>query len=539
MTTLAVPTYDQLMQPTIDALHAFDGKATNLQIYEWVMEQLNLPDEIKKQLHKPGSSRTEVEYRMMWTRTYLRQVGLIDSPARATWVLTDLGQQTRQVDSNKVVRTVKQTHSPKNQEPNNNDEDTPTIAEWEETQVGQDSQQPSAPPPIISLTPDYPQSNEVRQFLQILNGLSYSVYRAMVSEIWSQRGNPQEQVDWTKPDEWIPMRLTGALASLALKIWRASHQHINPRYTRGCWYFATRHQLLQRNNNDEIQITSRGQEFVASPLGKLEAQIDQYEGVLLILRLVAEKGPARRRDLLDEYGHYCRTYTTIQSESAIKDFLYNRLRNLIDRQHIIASGQRYEITASGLAYLKQYADYIPGTHEQNERQVDIHTLAKQLRDNARNELQAYLLEMNPYKFESLVKLLLEEIGYTDVVTTSATNDKGIDVIAKIELGISSVREVVQVKRHKGSITRVVLDQLRGSLHRFDAVRGTIITTGHFSKGAQEAAFERGAAPITLIDGEKVLDLLIEYGIGVKKNAVYYYEFTPDDLIQFADSDKDI
>jgi restriction system protein len=124
------------------------------------------------------------------------------------------------------------------------------------------------------------------------------------------------------------------------------------------------------------------------------------------MRLIAEKGPARRRDLLNDFGHFCRTSTTIQSESVIKDFLYSRLRNLNERQLIVSNGQQYEISTSGLAYLKQYADYIPGTSQQNEQQADIHLLVKQLRDNARNELQAYLLAMNPYKFEGLVKLAI-------------------------------------------------------------------------------------------------------------------------------------
>ncbi|MBK8049189.1 MAG: PAS domain S-box protein [Anaerolineales bacterium] len=44
----------------------------------------------------------------------------------------------------------------------------------------------------------------------------------------------------------------------------------------------------------------------------------------------------------------------------------------------------------------------------------------------------------------------------------------------------------------------------------------MITTGKFTKGMEQAAFERGAAPITLIDGERLLDLLIEYEIGVSK-----------------------
>jgi restriction system protein len=108
----------------------------------------------------------------------------------------------------------------------------------------------------------------------------------------------------------------------------------------------------------------------------------------------------------------------------------------------------------------------------------------------------------------------------------------VDVVANIEFGISSVREVVQVKRHKGNIGRRVLDQLRGSLHRFNAVRGTIITTGGFSRGTIQAAFERGAAPITLIDGEKLLDLLVEHEIGATKSSVEYIDFDASKLAQF-------
>jgi restriction system protein len=175
---------------------------------------------------------------------------------------------------------------------------------------------------------------------------------------------------------------------------------------------------------------------------------------------------------------------------------------------------------------------------QNHQEANIHALAKQLQDCARSELHTYLLDMDPFKFESLIKLLLEAIGYTDVIKTSNTNDKGVDVVANIELGITSVREVVQVKRHRGGINRITLDQLRGSLHRFNAVRGTIISTGHFSKGASDAAFERGAAPITLIDGDKLLDLLIDTELGVKKTTVSYYEFAPEAFAQL-DEQEDI
>ena len=65
--------------------------------------------------------------------------------------------------------------------------------------------------------------------------------------------------------------------------------------------------------------------------------------------------------------------------------------------------------------------------------------------------------------------------------------------------------------------------LWGSLHRFKAQKGTIITTGDYGKGAKDAAFEMGAAPITLINGETLIDLLVQHEIGVKKKTVDYYE----------------
>ena len=92
------------------------------------------------------------------------------------------------------------------------------------------------------------------------------------------------------------------------------------------------------------------------------------------------------------------------------------------------------------------------------KQSQLLRLANDLKLEARVRLAEHLSKMDPFKFEGLVKLLLEEMGYDDVQTTSPTNDKGVDVVANIELGISSVREVIQVKRHKGNVNRTVLDQ---------------------------------------------------------------------------------
>jgi restriction system protein len=382
-----------------------------------------------------------------------------------------------------------------------------------------------------SPTPGIPVYPNARHFLRTIEGVPYPLYRSTYNAIWAQRGSPQEQADWTDPDAWISERLEGEEERLALRIWQKSKHELNPRYLRGSWYLASKHVLLSRDEQDTLRITERGEQFLAEAEGTIVAEIDGYEGILNLLKLVADRGPGRRSDFLPGYTDYCRAFTTYRSENVIKGSLYDRLVNLIDREYVVRRGQNYEVTDIGLAYLEQYAHLIPG-RVVGSKHAELQRRGRELTQEAREQLSEFLSSMDPFKFEALIQLLLEEMGYTSVNVTSPVNDKGVDVVANIELGISSVREVVQVKRHKGNISRPVLDQLRGSLHRFDAVRGTIITAGGFSRGTVQAAFERGAAPITLIDGEKLLDLLIEYEIGVTKNSVEYIEFDAAKLAQF-------
>jgi restriction system protein len=527
---MSVPSYDQLMKPTMDALRALGGSASGADILQHVLRALGLPQEIAEQPHLGRPGMTELEYRLHWARTYLKQYGLIANPLRGRWTLTEEGVASPEIRPLEIVRAVKaqisheairsQAAASLSQPPANgvqrNEASRPLIP-------GQT---------YLSPTPNLPTYPAVRHFMRIIDGISYVLFRSMYNDLWEQRGNPQETTDWADPDQWIPQRLSGEEQKLALSIWRESSGTVNPRYLRGSWYLANKHELLQRNVDGILCITPRGHGFISQPSGQVVAEVDSDEGILMILRLVADKGPGRRGDFLQEYGEYCRTYTTFHADTVVKTSLYDRLKNLMDRGYVVGRGQSYEITDPGLGYLDAAAGQAPGRAAVTSKQSDLRKLAKDLQQEAREQLAHYLAKMDPFKFEGLIKLLLEEMGYDDVQTTSPTNDKGVDVVANIELGISSVREVLQVKRHKGNINRTVLDQLRGSLHRFNAVRGTVITTGHFSKGTQEAAFERGAAPITLIDGDKLLDLLVEHQIGVTKKAVEYHEFDSDKLSQF-------
>ena len=125
--------------------------------------------------------------------------------------------------------------------------------------------------------------------------------------------------------------------------------------------------------------------------------------------------------------------------------------------------------------------------------------------------------------------MLEGMDYQNVEVTTRSRDGGAEVVTEIQLGITSVREGVQAKRHKRTMQRKFLDALRGSISHFDSVRGTIIATSRFSKGTEEAAFTGDAAPITLIG------LLIEHGIAVHKRTLEVLTVDPN---TFADLEGD-
>lgn len=382
----------------------------------------------------------------------------------------------------------------------------------------------------------FPLCTEMALLLPILDGQPRAHLLGLFNQIAGLRGTPQEPQDWTAPDEWIPQRLSGTEQQLAMAIWKGSEGQVNPRHTRGHWYLAKGYDLLLEDQDEVLRLTEHGQDFVQHPSGDTIQLIDRQEGLIKLLSIVAERGPGRRGNFLPEWSHYLQAVSNFNSDSTFKDTLRRRLLNLVDRKLVARSGITYQITQSGLDYLERvgvdqpwFRLALPGQTPPDEL-PQLYDLANQQRQVVREQLKSLLLDMDPYQFEALIGRLLEEMGYQDVETTSPANDRGVDVVGNIEVGITAVREVVQAKRYRQNIHRPVLDALRGSLYRFNAVRGTIIATSGFSKGTRDAAFERGAPPITLIDGDKLIALLIEHELGVRKKAIEILELDEQALL---------
>src|SRR3954454_18830184 len=72
-----IPKLEDLFLPTVQALQLLDGSGTIDEIYEKVVQILNLPDEVIAVPHG-DTGRTEVEYRLAWSRTYLKKSDFLE-----------------------------------------------------------------------------------------------------------------------------------------------------------------------------------------------------------------------------------------------------------------------------------------------------------------------------------------------------------------------------------------------------------------------------------------------------------------------------
>lgn len=366
-------------------------------------------------------------------------------------------------------------------------------------------------------TPLFPDYREVRQLLAVWAGTPRTAVQQMIKSIQDQTGTPQNPVDWSNPDAWIQERLSGSARELALRVWNESKNTVNPRHTYGSYLFINHYELLQCDSSGTYFLSDTGSKFMAEDADVVRA-IDIAEGLPHLLSILATCSPARRGDLVGEWRAFLLEHSKFGTPTTINETLRKRMLNLVERGFVDREGNTYTITNKGIEYASAMRD-----SETDEPGRNVRFAIKSYNDAQKMALRERLGAMDPYHFEKLISDLLEAMDHEDVVVTKQSGDKGIDVVGKYQFGITEIREVVQVKRQQGSVTRPILDQLRGALPYHQAIRGTIITLGKFAKGCRDAAIFQGAAPITLIDGDKLMELLLKHQVGVSKRSVELFE----------------
>jgi restriction system protein len=102
----SLPKFDELMIPTLRALKALGGSASNEELHDWVADDLQLPADVRDLPHG-DESMTELRYRLHWARSYLKAVGAINNSERGVWTLTDAGERVTPDDIAAIKKSVR------------------------------------------------------------------------------------------------------------------------------------------------------------------------------------------------------------------------------------------------------------------------------------------------------------------------------------------------------------------------------------------------------------------------------------------------
>ncbi len=126
--------------------------------------------------------------------------------------------------------------------------------------------------------------------------------------------------------------------------------------------------------------------------------------------------------------------------------------------------------------------------------------------------RADLLEMDPFKFEHLIRQLFEGRGMKGW-TTQGSRDDGVDAVAVDEDPILGGVCVIQAKRYKKVVPTEAVRALRGTTEDKSATKDILVTTSWFgSSGRQFAAKHKER--LRLIEGPELKHLLEQY-LGLK------------------------
>lgn len=96
--------YDDLFNPTLNALKRLGDSGSVSEIEEQVIDILKLTEDAINEIHR--ESTTKLYYRLAWARNYLKRCELIENSSRGVWTLTENGQKTEKVDQDKVKKVV-------------------------------------------------------------------------------------------------------------------------------------------------------------------------------------------------------------------------------------------------------------------------------------------------------------------------------------------------------------------------------------------------------------------------------------------------
>ena len=152
-----------------------------------------------------------------------------------------------------------------------------------------------------------------------------------------------------------------------------------------------------------------------------------------------------------------------------------------------------------------------------------------IESQVKNELLEKLKNIDPYYFEKVILILLKKMGYGDFIETSKSGDGGIDgVINQDQLGLEKI--YIQAKRYnENKVREKEIRNFIGAMSG-DTSKGVFVTTSTFDNSAIKKTRDAHHS-IILIDGNRLVDLMHQYGVGVQVRKVYEVKEVDEDFFE--------
>lgn len=140
------------------------------------------------------------------------------------------------------------------------------------------------------------------------------------------------------------------------------------------------------------------------------------------------------------------------------------------------------------------------------------------------EILERIKQFSPKKFESFSRLLFSHMGikFDKEKGVKMSGDHGIDGYGYFESDeFRTAKVVIQCKRFADNpVSEPDIDKFKGVMMSFNADYGIFITTSFFTKQAQAKAIQ-GSNAVTLIDGQRLVELIEKYRLHI--TPVHTYE----------------
>ena len=209
------------------------------------------------------------------------------------------------------------------------------------------------------------------------------------------------------------------------------------------------------------------------------------------------------------------TFTTTSLITLTQKGLYLDIENLDVEKDIFRITKNYWNKSRSKPKKDKSADEIENDHE------DVQSEEK-IKDDFKDTLLGAIAKMSPKKFEAFSRALLNRMGveFTEK-GVQISNDGGIDGYGyHIDANdFRTTRVVIQCKRYNAApVSEPEINQFLGAMNKYQADYGVFITNGRFTKAARTAA--REGSPITLIDGNDLVRLVIRYELYITPVKTY-------------------